>query len=107
MALALDKVIQVPFDAARVVASGIDLCAAATGDVPRCLIAEVGAGAVLRAGAVQGLIVSAEFNLRQLMDDSHGHEEITAQLQELDRKVLQQEDSIRQQVASLMAGKDG
>jgi len=107
MALALDKVIQVPFDAARVVASGIDLCAAATGVVPRSLIAEVGAAAVLLAGAVQGLIVSAEFNLRQLLDDSHGHEEITAQLQELDRKVLQQEDSIRQQVASLMAGKDG
>ena len=43
----------------------------------------------------------------KVINDSHGHEEITAQLQELDRKVLQQEDSIRQQVASLMAGKDG
>ena len=51
--------------------------------------------------------MSAEFNLRQLLHDSHGHEEITAQLQELDRKVLQQEDSIRQQVASLITGKDG
>jgi formiminotetrahydrofolate cyclodeaminase len=107
MALALDQVIQVPFDAARLVASGMDLCAAATGVVPKSLIAEVGAAAVLLAGAARGLIVSAEFNLRQLGDDSHSDDEITAQLQDLDRKVLRQEDSIRQQVASLIAGKDG
>jgi len=99
MALALDQVIQVPFDAARLVASGMDLCADATGVVPRSLIAEVGAAAVLLAGEVRGLVVSAEFNLRQLADDPHGQEEIIAQLQELNRKVLRQEDSIRQQVA--------
>ena len=106
IALSLDKVIQVPLNAARLAVSGMDLCVDAAGFVPTPLIAEVAAAASLLAGAVRGLIVSAEFNVRQLAGEPDIYNDAMTQLEDLRRKALRQEDSVRQQVASMIAVKN-
>jgi len=103
---ALQQVIQLPFQAAGSAATGIELCADAIGLVPKSLIADLGAAVTLLAGAVRGLMVSAEFNIRQLADDQEAYHQITAQLADLEREVLKRGNSIRRQVASIIAGED-
>jgi methenyltetrahydrofolate cyclohydrolase len=106
MAAALQQVISVPFEAARSAASGTELCADAIGLVPNSLIADLGAAVTLLAGAVRGLMVSTESNIRQLADDQEHYHQIAAQLEDLEREVLKRENSVRRKVASIIAGED-
>ena len=102
MAAALQQVIQAPFCAASSAAFGMRLCSDAVALVPKSLIADLGSAAALLAGAARALIVSAEFNIRQLAGDPGDYRKVSAQLQDLEREVLQKENSMRKQVASLL-----
>lgn len=104
MAAALEQTIQVPLQAARSAAAGIKLCAGAIPLIPISLIADLGAAAALLAGSARGLILSAEFNVRQMATDQDAYNQVAAQLQELEREISQREDLIRRQVASVIAG---
>lgn len=106
MASALRQVIEGPFQAARSAAAGIDLCAGALAVAPKSLIADLGSAAALLAGAARGLILSAEFNIRQLAADQEAYSQIMVQLAELKREVLDREGSLSRQVTGRMAEKD-
>lgn len=106
MASALQQVIQGPFRAAGSAAAGMGLCAGALTLVPKSLIADLGSAVALLAGAARGLIVSAKFNIRQLAGDPGSYSQVTAQLQDLEREVVEREHSIGQQVAAMIAGED-
>ncbi|HUZ45624.1 MAG TPA: cyclodeaminase/cyclohydrolase family protein [Terriglobia bacterium] len=103
VAVALQQAIQTPFQAANSAASGMGLCFRAAGLVPQSLIADLGSAAALLAGAARAFIMSAEFNIRQLAEDSSGYRKVSAQLQDLEREVSEKENSMRKQTASLLA----
>jgi methenyltetrahydrofolate cyclohydrolase len=102
LASALDKAIQVPLEATHLAIAGISLCAAASEIVASSVIAEVGAAASLLSGAAEGLIVSAEFNIRQFAQDPHVYDGAMAQLEDLRREATRGQESVRQRVKSIM-----
>jgi methenyltetrahydrofolate cyclohydrolase len=103
---ALQQVIEGPLQAARSAAGGLGLCAGTLALIPKSMIADLGAAASLLAGASRGLMVSAEFNIRQLAADRNAYSQAAAQLEELKREVREQERSISRQVAAMIGGKE-
>ena len=99
----LQQVIEGPFQAARSAAAGIGICADALPLVPKSLIADLGSAVALLAGAARGLMVSAEFNIRQLAGGAKAFHQLTAQLEGLGREVSERENSVGRQVAAMIA----
>jgi len=91
---ALRDVVEVPLKAARSALSGLDLCADAAGLVHGAIAADLGTAAILLAGAVRAMLLSAEVNLRQLPD----REGAIVECGEIEAKALRQLDSILRQV---------
>jgi formiminotetrahydrofolate cyclodeaminase len=106
MAAAVRQVIEAPFDAARAASSGIQLSADAAAVVPKFLLADLGSAAALLGGAARGLILCAESNIRQLAASQETYRQTATQLQDLERAVARQEDAVRRQVTSRIAGED-
>jgi formiminotetrahydrofolate cyclodeaminase len=67
---ALHRAIDVPLNAARAAAAGIDLCFEAAGHTRGAIAADVAGAAVLLAGAVRGILCSVDANLRELEDQT-------------------------------------
>jgi formiminotetrahydrofolate cyclodeaminase len=65
-ARALRDVIETPLKAARSALAGLDLCADAAGIVRGAVAADLGTAAILLAGAVRAMLLSAEVNLMQV-----------------------------------------
>jgi methenyltetrahydrofolate cyclohydrolase len=93
-ARALRDVVEVPLKAARSALSGLDLCADAAGIVRGAVAADLGTAAILLAGAVRAMLLSAEVNLQQLSD----REEAVVECREIGDKALRQLDSVLRQV---------
>lgn len=106
IAATLDRAIQVPLASARSASSGIDLCTDAAALAPQSLVGDLAAAVALLAGSVRAFIVSAEFNVRQLADEPRAYDDVIAELRDLDSHARRHEDSMRRQVASLIAIKD-
>jgi methenyltetrahydrofolate cyclohydrolase len=94
----LRDVIEVPLKAARSALSGLDLCADAAGIVRGAVAADLGTAAILLAGAVRAMLLSAEVNLRQLPDG-----EASVECREIGEKAARQLGSVLRQVA-IMTG---
>ena len=95
MARALQQVVEVPLKAARSALTGLDLCADAAGIVRGAVAADLATAAILLAGAVRAMLLSAEVNLRQLPD-----REASVECREIEEKVLRQLESVVKQVTA-------
>jgi formiminotetrahydrofolate cyclodeaminase len=68
---ALRGTIEVPMNAARAAVAGIELCIAVTDSVRASVAADLGVAAALLAGAVRGIVLCVDANLRAAADDAH------------------------------------
>jgi len=83
---ALRQTIDVPLKVARAAASGLDLCAKATGLVHAFVASDLGAASTLLAAAVSAALLSVNFNAQQLPEDDPYRNEVTAEMLRLASK---------------------
>lgn len=93
MARTLRDVVDVPLRAARSALTGLDLCADAAGIVRGAVAADLATAAILLAGAVRAMLLSAEVNLGQLPDPA-----VSGECREIEEKARRQLESVVKQV---------
>jgi formiminotetrahydrofolate cyclodeaminase len=84
------KRIEIPMNAARAAAAGLDLCAEAAGVVLGALAADVGVAAVLLGSAVRAIVLCVDSNAGAFEAEERG---------ELERHALARQESIMGQVS--------
>jgi methenyltetrahydrofolate cyclohydrolase len=67
--LATNKAIEIPMEAARACVRGLGLCVEATGTVKGLTAGDVGGASALLAGAASAMLVSVDFNLKEMPAD--------------------------------------
>lgn len=92
---ALREAIEVPMRAARSAAAGLDLCAEASGSVHSLIAADLGAAAILLSAALSAILLSVDFNLRQLRPDEHYYTEVMTERRGLEDRVIRQAGVVR------------
>jgi methenyltetrahydrofolate cyclohydrolase len=80
---AIRKAIEVPLNVARIAASGVDLCEAATGLIHAFVAPDLGTAAALLTATVQSTLLTVKSNLQQLPDGDPYRVEVTAELTRL------------------------
>jgi formiminotetrahydrofolate cyclodeaminase len=83
LSAAIRKAIEVPMDAARSAVRGLGLCADAAGMVQGLMAADIGAAAALLSGAVQAMLLSVDFNIREMSADEQFASSIITERREL------------------------
>jgi len=91
---AVRKAIEVPMEAARSAVRGLDLCAQTAGMVRGLTAADVGAAAALLSGAVRAMLLSVDFNIREMRSDSQFSAAIAAERRDLQREADEQADAV-------------
>ena len=86
--------VKTPLRGARSALAGLDLCAAAAGIVDGAVAADLGTAAILLAGAVRAMALSAGVNLRESPDHA-----AILECKELEVRALRQLDSVLRRVA--------
>ena len=81
-AAALRRAIEVPLEAARTAAAGLRMCGEAAAIVPASIAPDLGTAASLLAGAVRGIALSIESNVKHLSDPNFA-DEVRRQVREL------------------------
>jgi methenyltetrahydrofolate cyclohydrolase len=97
---AIRKAIEVPMAAARSSVRGLGLCAQTAGMVQGLTAADVGAAAALLSGAVRAMLLSVDFNIREMSSDRQFSEAIAAERLELEREAIKYSDAV---IATLSA----
>lgn len=86
---AMREAIRVPMDAARAICRGLDLCREAA---PHCqtgmTASDFAVARALLAGALRGMLISAESNMQHLPEDDAFCKEVSAELPELKNALL-------------------
>jgi len=90
---ALRRAIEVPLNAARAGASGIELCLEAAGYTRGAIAADVSGAAVLLAGGVRAILCSVDANLRALNDQEIA-QAVAAERQRLEMHAIQQAEAV-------------
>jgi methenyltetrahydrofolate cyclohydrolase len=103
IAAALRTTIDVPMNVARSAIAGLDLCTDAAGFVHAFVAADLGAAAELLAGAVRATLLSIDFNLGQVLQDSQFHRDIIAERHELQNQALLKSDALVRRIATRMS----
>jgi formiminotetrahydrofolate cyclodeaminase len=85
---AIRKTIEVPMNAARSAVRGLHLCAQAAAMVQGLTAADVGAAAALLSGAVRAMLLSVDFNVREMRSDEQFSVAINTERRELEREAL-------------------
>jgi len=91
---AVRKAIEVPMEAARSAVRGLDLCAQTAGVVRGLTAADVGAAAALLSGAVRAMLLSVDFNIREMRSDAEFSSAIAAERRDLQRASEEQADAV-------------
>jgi len=94
----LSDAIDIPTDAVRAAARGLDLSVEAAGMVHAFVASDLGAAASLLAGAVRAMLLSIEFNMRQIGQPS-------SELRHLEEHAIQQAEAVRRRVLEIIAGR--
>jgi formiminotetrahydrofolate cyclodeaminase len=105
MDAAMHEAIELPLNAARAAARGLDLCMKATGLVHSFVAADLGAAATLLAGAVQAILLSVDFNVRQLDSGEALRAQVPAESLQLENQALQHAEVIRKRVLEIIGGR--
>ncbi len=100
---AIRKTIDVPLAAARAAASGLELCAKASGLTHPAVIADLGAAATLLSGALRVFLMCAESNIRQLAAGSSSYGDKFAAGTEWQQRAFRQEERVLEHVAATLA----
>ena len=102
---ALRRIIEIPLEAARCAAHGLDLCARATPVIPPAVVSDLGGAVQLLAGAVRSILLSVDSNLR-----SHPDDDFRATAQEergrLELQATEQAQHITEKVALLISSRN-
>ena len=85
---------------ARCAVAGLDLCGEAAGLVHEFVAADLGAAAILLAGAVRATLLSVDFNLGQLPRDSQFCRDVLTERHQLHNHALQKADALVEQIAA-------
>ncbi len=93
----LRAVIEIPMDAVRAAGVGLDLCVEAAGLVHAFVAADLGAAATLLASAIQAMLLSLDFNFRQL-----GSGELPNATRQLEEHALDQAEAVRRRVLEII-----
>jgi formiminotetrahydrofolate cyclodeaminase len=99
---AVRQAIEVPMNAARSAVRGLDLCAEAVGMVQGLTAADLGIAAALLSGAVRAMLLSVDFNLREMRSDKQFSDAITAERRELELEALRRDAGITSAVSALL-----
>jgi formiminotetrahydrofolate cyclodeaminase len=99
---AIHKAIEVPMDAARSVVRGLGLCAEAAGMIQGLTAADIGAAGTLLFGAVQAMLLSVDFNIREMSSDERFSSAITAERRELSIEARRSAEAVTAAVNALL-----
>jgi methenyltetrahydrofolate cyclohydrolase len=99
---AVRKAIEVPLDAARSAVRGLDLCAQTVGMIRGLTAADVGAAAALLSGAVQAMLLSVDFNIREMSSDEQFSSAIAAECRELGLEAVRLADAVTSRLGALL-----
>jgi formiminotetrahydrofolate cyclodeaminase len=99
---AIRKAIEVPMSAARSAVRGLGICGEAAGMVQGLTAADIGAAAALLFGAVQAMLLSVDFNIREMSADDRFSDAITAERRELERDTLRLAEAVRSRMGALL-----
>ncbi len=91
---AVHKAIEVPMDAARAVVRGLGLCAEAAGMIRGLTAADIGAAGALLFGAVQAMLLSVDFNIREMSSDGRFSDAIATERRELGLEARRRVDAV-------------
>jgi len=83
LSAAIRKAIEVPMEAARAAVRGLGICADAAGMIQGLTAADIGAAAALLSGAAQAMLLSVDFNIREMSSDEQFAGAITTERREL------------------------
>ena len=97
---ALRKATEMPLDAARVAAHGIDLCLEVASVAHPAVAADLGGAAALLAGAVQALLLAVDSNLSRLKPDSELHRKMAAERRQLEDHATRQVTAVLNRLAA-------
>jgi formiminotetrahydrofolate cyclodeaminase len=91
---AIHKAIEVPMDATRSAVRGLGLCAEAAGMIQGLTAADIGAAGALLFGAVQAMLLSVDFNIREMSSDERFSDAMTAERRELGVEARRHADAV-------------
>jgi len=94
LADAIRKAIEVPMSAARSAVRGLGVCAEAAGMIQGLTAADIGAAAALLSGAVRAMLLSVDFNIREMSSDDRFSDAITAECRALERDATRYADAV-------------
>lgn len=97
---AVRKAIEVPTEAARGAASGIDLCTQATGLVHTLVAADLGTAAALLSNALRVFLMCADSNLKLLAADPSAYRDLMAGRPEFEINAHRQAQSVLRHVTT-------
>jgi formiminotetrahydrofolate cyclodeaminase len=99
---AIRKAIEVPMSAARSAVRGLGVCGEAAGMVQGLTAADIGAAAALLSGAVQSMLLSVDFNIREMSSDDRFSNAITAERRELEREAFRFAHAVTARMGALL-----
>lgn len=97
---AVRKAIEIPVEAARAAASGIELCAEAAGLVHTLVAADLGAAAALLSGALRVFLMCADSNLKLLASDPSAYRDLIAGRPEFELNAFRRAQSVLRHVTT-------
>jgi formiminotetrahydrofolate cyclodeaminase len=100
---AIRQTIDVPMKGARSAVRGLDACAEAVTMVHGLTAADLGIAAALLSGAVRAMLISVDFNIREMHPDKAPPETLTTERRDLELQALRRDDAITHAVEALLA----
>lgn len=99
---AIRNAIEVPMNAARSAVRGLDLCAEAAGMMQGLTAADLGGAAALLSGAVRTMLLSVDFNIREMRSEEQFATAIVAERRELELRARRSAEAVTAAVSALL-----
>lgn len=96
------KAIEIPMEAARSAVRGLGLCEATAGMIRGLTAGDVGTTSYLLAGAARAMLMSVEFNLKEMKSDEEFATAMTSERAELWRETERSSTAIANALAALL-----
>jgi len=99
---AIRNAIEVPMKAARSALRGLDLCAEAAGMMQGLTAADLGAAAALLSGALRAMLLSVDFNIREMRSEEQFSAAIAAECGDLELRALRCAEIVTAAISALL-----
>ena len=99
---AIHRAVEVPMDAARSAVRALGICAEAAGMMEGLTAADIGAAGALLFGAVEAMLLSVDFNIREMSSDEGYSNSITVERKELGAEARRHADVVAAAVSALL-----